>query len=69
MSTSYKEMKYFIQKYGFQKNYWNKIFNKLGYTRSSEGVRATRLLDENKYIQYLESLKVKGTIELDELAA
>jgi len=55
--------------YGFGPSYWRGIFKKLGHTKSSDGTRAEMMMDERRYIEYLESLETKGSLEIEQIAA
>lgn len=65
----YRNTRHYMSTYGFSPTYWRSIFKKLGYTKSSGGARAEMLLDENVYLEYLESNKVIGTLEAEQIAS
>lgn len=67
-NKNYKPRSWYISNYGFSKTHWDMIFKLVGYVKTSDGKNAVRLMDENKYISYLESNAVKGTLELESQA-
>jgi len=59
-------MKYFTikqmqSKYGFSYSYWRRIAATIGHSKSSQSKFARTLINEQDYIDYIDSLKVQGS--------